>query len=112
MYVPGFDPAAFTAVCRAMGSALGRLAGRVGCWLVTAFAAAGCWSCGYVAYGSWCAVSAPEHGPRKLPLSALPDAGDDLAVRRYAARGIRELETYLAATAPDRSANPGDAQAS
>jgi len=114
VYVSGFDQAAVMAMCRSAWAALTRVCRLLGQWLLAAFSAAGCWSCGYPIYSSWYATgysswyaTGAARGPR-CGRERLPDPDDEAAVRRYASRGIREAESYLAAACADRTRHHGD----
>jgi hypothetical protein len=92
------------AIARAVWAALRRFLSCLAWTAVAAFAGAGgCWCCGYVGRESWIRVGSMARRPMDGSWWVTDDV--DVAVTREAARGIREIEVYLAA-ASDRQQPP------
>ena len=91
------------AIARAVWAASRRFLSSLAWTAVAAFAGAGgCWCCGYVGRDSWTRAGSARR-PRDGSWWASDDV--DVAVTREAARGIREIEAYLAASS-DRPQPP------
>lgn len=99
-----FCRAATRATARAAWAGVRRFLNCLAWAAVAAFAGAGgCWCCGYAGRESWMRV-----GSLRRPPEGSWWATDDVdrAVTREAARGIREIEAYLAAASPGRPQPP------
>ncbi|HEY6798816.1 MAG TPA: hypothetical protein VI248_29405 [Kineosporiaceae bacterium] len=77
-------------------------------------AAAGCWCCGYAIRSSWLGSGPPARHPVRGRRTAgqgaeeLPEVVDGVDVATEAARGIRDIEDFLASVSPDRRRRPGE----